>query len=229
MSIALQQMLETGRVPHPLLLSGSAKISDAIELAKKLMGPDHHVKIDSGNHPDLHFYAPEGKSHLHTMVSMKSLIQEMALPPFESTSKIFILDEAEKMLPSASNALLKTLEEPNEDSFVILICSRPEALLPTLRSRLHPVSFGAKEIQSYDLAFLFTLAQGGDWNGVFEALTRLEEEDPESLFQGVLEWTASKAPSIFEKASRLIEQAQKALAHNVKLKTVLLHLLLNLA
>jgi len=223
MTTVLQKMLETGSLPHPLLLI-HAELSDAIDLSKKLMGPNHHAKIDSGNHPDLHLYRPEEKSDLYLMANIQKLIQEMALPPFEAPLKVFILEEAEKMLPSASNALLKTLEEPSEDSFVILLSHRRERLLPTILSRLHPIDFSPPETAPVDLGPFFALAQKEDWVELLEALSQLEEEKPESLFQGFLQQVPSQD---FSKALALVREAQLALQHNVKLRTVLLHLFLS--
>lgn len=56
-------------------------------------------------------------------------------------SKVFIIDEAELLDETAQNALLKTLEEPPVGTFVILVTSRDDLLLPTIKSRCQPVNF----------------------------------------------------------------------------------------
>ena len=56
--------------------------------------------------------------------------------------KVFIVDEAELLDRYGQNALLKTLEEPPDGTFVILVTSREEQLLPTIRSRCQRVAFG---------------------------------------------------------------------------------------
>jgi len=56
--------------------------------------------------------------------------------------KVFIVLEAELMSVAAQNALLKTLEEPPDGVTLILVCTRPEDLLPTTRSRCQIVRFG---------------------------------------------------------------------------------------
>jgi DNA polymerase-3 subunit delta' len=58
-------------------------------------------------------------------------------------AKVFIIDEAELIDPVAQNALLKTLEEPPPRTFIILVTSRPDRLLPTIRSRCQFVRFGS--------------------------------------------------------------------------------------
>ena len=55
--------------------------------------------------------------------------------------KVFILDEAELLNPTGQNLLLKTLEEPPEGTFLILVTSSEDRLLPTIRSRCQRVVF----------------------------------------------------------------------------------------
>jgi len=141
---ALRRMAEQKCVPNTLLFSGPDAIGKSLfatAFAKMLMGPAHAPKLDSQNHPDLHIYRPEGKASVHTLESMRKLIQEMALPPNEAPVKIFLIHDAHQMLPPSSNALLKTLEEPSLDSYLILLSSNPDALLPTLLSRCPKIPF----------------------------------------------------------------------------------------
>ncbi len=55
--------------------------------------------------------------------------------------KMFIIDEAELLDAVAQNALLKTLEEPPERTYIVLVSSQPQRLLPTIRSRCQFVQF----------------------------------------------------------------------------------------
>ena len=61
--------------------------------------------------------------------------------PFEAPCKVFLIHEADRMLPTSMNALLKTLEEPVSRSITILTSSRPQALLPTITSRCFSIPF----------------------------------------------------------------------------------------
>lgn len=226
MPTVLSQMLKLGKVPSSLLLIGASQ-EEALNLAKELLGKAHSAKIDSGNHPDLHLYLPEGKSELHPTSSIQKLIREMAFPPFEAEVKIFIIIDAEKMLPSASNALLKVLEEPNEDTYFLLVSNEPNKLLPTILSRLHPLSFVQEATGQLDLSPLFEKALAGDWVSVLDELSSLSEEEPEPILEAYLHWIAKKKdPALFQKALALHSRVQTALVHNVKFRTVLLHLLL---
>jgi len=65
----------------------------------------------------------------------------LALRRFEGRHRVVILDPADAMNPQAQNALLKTLEEPPEETVLLLVASSPDALLPTIRSRCLRVPF----------------------------------------------------------------------------------------
>jgi DNA polymerase-3 subunit delta' len=101
----------------------------------------HKSKIESGNHPDIHVYRPEGKIGMHSIGSMRLFNEEVYLAPFEAKWKVFIIHEADRMLSYSANALLKTFEEPAPDTVIILISSTPSALLPTVLSRCRTIHF----------------------------------------------------------------------------------------
>lgn len=120
---------------------GVGKRSFALAFAKKLLGEKHAKKIDLKVHPDVMHFLPEGKTHQHPISSIRKILEEAALPPFEASLKIYIIEEFERMLPSSSNALLKVLEEPNPYCRFLLLTSRPDEILPTIASRCVKVPF----------------------------------------------------------------------------------------
>jgi DNA polymerase-3 subunit delta' len=71
------------------------------------------------------------------------VLARSAFAPHEGRAKVFIVRRVEELSTSASNALLKTLEEPNARTHFILLTSQPDALLPTIRSRTQRVRFAA--------------------------------------------------------------------------------------
>lgn len=122
----------------------------AQEILKKVSSHQSGRKLDSGNHPDLHEYYPDSKSGLYTIQSMRDLIHEIPFPPFESKRKIFIIYELDKTLEVSLQSLLKTLEEPIEDTIIILVSDAVENVLPTITSRCIKVHFSP--IADYILA-----------------------------------------------------------------------------
>jgi DNA polymerase-3 subunit delta' len=69
------------------------------------------------------------------------VLANAAFPPHEGRARVFILRRAEEMSTGAANALLKTLEEPRQGTHFVLLTSRPDRLLPTIRSRTLPIRF----------------------------------------------------------------------------------------
>ena len=68
-------------------------------------------------------------------------LQETLRFKVERGSKVAIVEAADKLMPAAANAFLKTLEEPPPDSVIILVTSKPSEMLPTILSRCQRVSF----------------------------------------------------------------------------------------
>jgi DNA polymerase-3 subunit delta' len=98
-------------------------------------------KINSGNHPDVSVIAPEGDGGQITVSAVRALEETLSFKPFEGRWKVAVIDEADRLNQSAANAFLHTLEEPTPQSVLILVSSRPEVLLPTIRSRCQKIYF----------------------------------------------------------------------------------------
>lgn len=99
------------------------------------------AKFDSGNHPDFFLIDPD--KNLIKKGEIEDLIKNVGILPFESTRKIFIIDDSHKMNTEGKNTLLKTLEEPPSYVTIILISSSPNNLLPTILSRCQSIKFYA--------------------------------------------------------------------------------------
>ncbi len=120
----------------------------AIDFASKVL--KNEEKIKSKNHPDLHFLYPEGKLGLHTISSIRKLIDEVNFPPFEASHKIFVIHDADRMQPASANALLKTFEEPSKQTIILLLAPSPQDLIPTIVSRCRTLYFRTNSV-SYDI------------------------------------------------------------------------------
>lgn len=86
------------------------------------------------------YAAPSGSEGIY-VATVRALVRSAAMSPAMGRRKIFIVGDAERMVPQegadmAANAFLKLLEEPPADTTIILTSSEPGALLPTIRSRV---------------------------------------------------------------------------------------------
>ena len=106
------------------------------------------------SHPDISFLAPErvtekGKTREKSIPveAIRESIGFLSRYPLVGEKRILIIDDAHRLSHGAQNALLKTLEEPNETSVLILVTHDAAALLDTVHSRLQRVPFSlvAKE------------------------------------------------------------------------------------
>jgi len=169
--IILRRMLANNRVPHSLLFTGEEAVGKrqfALELAKafvcqnpqdfeacdscpacrradkfKFPKPDdkkeEYEKVFFSEHSDVGMVIPYKNSILVNAV--RDLEKEANFRPYEAKARFFIIDDADKMNDAASNALLKTLEEPAPTTYLFLVTSRPDALLQTILSRCQTLRF----------------------------------------------------------------------------------------
>jgi len=70
------------------------------------------------------------------------ILPHAAYAPHEGRGRLFIIRRVEEMNPNAANALLKTLEEPRQGTYFVLLTSRPDKLLDTIKSRTLKLRFG---------------------------------------------------------------------------------------
>jgi DNA polymerase-3 subunit delta' len=145
----LARMVSKRAIGHAFLFAGPEGVGKSLfawALAARLLHEyepekDHAKKIANGQHPDVHIYRPEGKLGLHSIQALRELSDEVHLPPFEASWKVFIIHDAERMLSYSANALLKTFEEPPPRTLIILISRSQSALLPTIVSRCCTLHF----------------------------------------------------------------------------------------
>jgi DNA polymerase-3 subunit delta' len=96
-------------------------------------------KIESGNHPDIILIEPSGA--FIKIDQIRELCHALSLKPYEARLRVAIICDAHTMNPSAGNALLKVLEEPPDQTMLILIAPHSSDLLPTVASRCQLVRF----------------------------------------------------------------------------------------
>ena len=98
-------------------------------------------RIERGVHADVLMIEP-GDTGSIKVDQVRQAIERSAYRPFEGRRRVVIVDDADAMEAPAQNALLKTLEEPPSASSFVLVTSRPDMLLPTVRSRCQHLRFG---------------------------------------------------------------------------------------
>lgn len=107
-------------------------------------------QVMAGTHPDLHEVRRKpGKAEFTIDILLgppenrgrEGLCYDLSRLPMAADRKIAIIDDATAMNPESANAFLKTLEEPQPKSLIILLADNLDALLPTIRSRCQTVRF----------------------------------------------------------------------------------------
>lgn len=150
----LQSSLKADKLSHAYIFHGPVGTSRkqmALELAKAiycLNGVDDACgeciecrKVEHGNHPDLYIVQPDGATI--KIDQIRELQKEFAYRASASVdgTKIYIIEQADKMTIQAANSLLKFLEEPISKVVAILITENGHALLSTIQSRSQWITF----------------------------------------------------------------------------------------
>lgn len=158
----LTKIVESGKIPHAFLFSGpkgtgktsAARIMAKIVNCEKLESNEVNKKNKGNNEPcntcnmcisiskgeNLDVIELDAASH-RGIDDIRALRDAVKLAPAKARKKVYIIDEAHMLTTEASNALLKTLEEPPEHVMFILATTNPEKLIDTVRSRTITVNF----------------------------------------------------------------------------------------
>ncbi len=151
-----QAALSGSRLHHAWLLTGPrglGKMSFAMSAARELIG----ASDDAHDHPDLHILThlpkddkeekkrADGKVYERkrniSIAQIRAMQRRLVTRPTLGERRAIIINPADDMERNASNALLKSLEEPPQGSYFFLVAHQPAKLLPTIRSRCRPLRF----------------------------------------------------------------------------------------
>jgi len=115
--------------------TGTGDADKQIELAAEALAEEMTARREQP------MYGPPTGLASHPVASVRLLLKRLALTPAMGKGKVFIVGDAERLIPQlgtevAANALLKALEEPPADSVIIITAADPNALLPTIMSRI---------------------------------------------------------------------------------------------
>ncbi|MCX6705806.1 MAG: DNA polymerase III subunit gamma/tau [Candidatus Woesebacteria bacterium] len=150
----LKKIVSSGNIPHALLFAGTkgtgktsaariiAKIVNCEKQGKKLSEPCNKCgqckSISNGNNLDVIELDAASNRGIDDIRALRDTIK---LSPAYAKKKVYIIDEAHMLTLEASNALLKTLEEPPDHVLFILATTNPEKLIETIRSRTTLIEF----------------------------------------------------------------------------------------
>lgn len=137
------------RAHHGLLLqyvSGSAEETLVSTLAKRLLCQSSHTLnaceqchscklFDANTHPDFYLIENDPNKHTISVMQVRNALEQIYEKSQQGGNKVIWIKCASMMTESASNALLKTLEEPPQDTYFILSDDHNKQLLPTIKSR----------------------------------------------------------------------------------------------
>ncbi|WP_307306310.1 DNA polymerase III subunit delta' [Neobacillus driksii] len=135
----LEGIRGTGKKEIALLITKALFCDSLIEGFKPCENCHNCRRINSGNHPDVHKVEPDGLSIKKQQI--QDLQEEFSKKGVESSRKVYMISDADKMSVSAANSLLKFLEEPNSQTTAFLLSEQPQQLLPTILSRCQILSF----------------------------------------------------------------------------------------
>lgn len=178
----LKAAVRSGHIAHAYLftgIEGIGKFTAAVAFAKALncreQADDFCAvctacrKIDKRLHPDCFFIEPD--KNVIKIEQIREIQTRIIFKPLEGNKKVVIIDQAEKLNLHAANCLLKTLEEPPDDTVLILVAHTGAPLLPTIRSRCQIIRFAplstavirtilSDQEREADIEFIAALSQG---------------------------------------------------------------------
>jgi DNA polymerase III subunit delta' len=131
----LKQAHAQNRLAHAYLITGpkgAGKRQLVLGLCARLLGCAPEETL---SHPDLHSLAPESKSRRITTDQMRELEGKIHVRSLRGGAKAALIFDADRLVPAAANAFLKTLEEPPPGTHIFLLSEQPEQLLETILSR----------------------------------------------------------------------------------------------
>lgn len=189
------------RMHHGWILAGKGGLGKrdfAMAAARELVAQEG-VPQPAGDHPDILelTYGPKNDKEARAQADgkdfekarsirvdqIRGMQKRLTTRPTLGERRVVIINPADDMEVSASNALLKSLEEPPQGTFFILVTHRPSRLLPTIRSRCRLLRFPILKDAQLE-RMLIDAGQGGDLTsairaaeGSFGSAIRFAEQD----------------------------------------------------
>jgi DNA polymerase III subunit delta' len=117
------------------LLERGAKSEPAELTAAEAVAAQNERHTPADHHPDLHWLFPAEDKTAIAVEQIRDVAAQLNLKAHAGGAKVVLFEPADGMTPAAANALLKTLEEPSPETYLLLLADQPNRLLATIRSR----------------------------------------------------------------------------------------------
>jgi DNA polymerase III delta' subunit len=162
-------------------------------------GHCHSCKLlDADTHPDfMMINADQGTIGVDDVRAISQFLSNMS---HLSGNQVIVLEHAENMTENASNALLKTLEEPTDKCFIFLLCKSKAVLLPTILSRCQFVHIANKSKEQLKAIYpdLADYIIGFSNNSESELAHWVEDKKVEEftqVYQLFIQWLKNQIPN----------------------------------
>jgi DNA polymerase-3 subunit delta' len=167
----LRRAHEQNRLGHAYLISGppgSGKRALAADVASVVNGTKSSDVFTTAAR-EIFVAEPESKSRRIVIEQVRNLEHSLQMRAPTGRRKVAIISEADRLQPQAANAFLKTLEEPPENSLLLLLSALPEVLPDTILSRCIPIplagSSNGRPVHDIDLVELLrAIANDKTWS-----------------------------------------------------------------
>lgn len=238
----LRSHIETGRLSHAYLFTGqntpkaelALAFAAAVNCEKKRSFTDCDCgschKLANQNHPDVKVLGEDLKLKSIKIEEIRKAIEEASFKPYEAKWKVFIILQAGRMTADASNALLKTLEEPPPHTLFVLTGESKMQFLETIQSRcfelrLKPESAGMTEISVLSFS-------DKKWEDFFEEQAAGQKDEIKTTLDGLIGFLrrqieqGSEAPAAVRRLKALdaVLETKDALDSNVNPKLAMTRL-----
>ena len=149
-------------MPHALLLTGLSGVGKGVfatYLARQILCENRTtasapcgqcsgcVQFKAGTHPDFYQVRPEEDATVIKVDQIRQLSEHLSLSSHRGGYQVVVVDPAETMNLNAANSLLKTLEEPSDNTLLMLVSARPAQLPATVRSRCQQLRIAVPDSQ----------------------------------------------------------------------------------
>lgn len=163
--------IEMDKISHAYIINGEAAsgkkllaevFAKALQCDKMGVEPCNDcqscLQVQTGNHPDIITVTHEKPNIISVDEVREQILDTIAVKPYKSRYKIYIVPDAHLMNPQAQNAILKTIEEPPEYAILILLTTNINRMLSTVMSRC--MVLNTKPIRERDMLEYLTKEMG---------------------------------------------------------------------